>query len=314
LTRLLAAVTVGLFVWVTAESVAGRPLTIKIERRNRRRADRQVWLSQAGAGVTPRQFWAVCIVIASTTFVILFALDRTVVVAAVPSIGAGALPYSYWGVERRKKANARLEAWPDALRNITGGLLAGIANLHDALEELAVSGPDPLRAPFARYCRLVGRGVNDHQALEAIRAELADPVSDSVILNLELAATEGTEVAISVLSDLTSQITGDLELAEKVRTVQTQSRIAGWAVFVLPYALLVFLCASQPFYRQFFATSAGLIIVVVGAVLSITGFFLVRRLAKPIATQDRIFARNEHARVTGDNGPAQIGPSNGSSR
>lgn len=293
--RLLAVLAVALLVWVTMEGLAGRPVRFRISRRRPRVSDRQVWLSQAGAAVTPRQFWAVCAATAAATFVVLFALDRTLVVALVPAIGAGALPYAYWGLERRKRANARFEAWPDALRHITGGLVAGIANLHDALEELAVSGPDALQAPFARYSRLVGRGVSDRQALEAIRAELADPVSDSVILNLELAASEGTDVAISVLSDLTAQITGDLELAEKVRTVQTQSRIAGWAVFVLPYALLVFLCASQPFYRQFFASSAGLVIVMIGAAMSITGFFIVRRLAKPIATHERIFASDQAA-------------------
>jgi tight adherence protein B len=255
--------------------------------------------------VTPRQFWVVCLATSAVTFLVLFVVDRAVVVAAVPAIGAGALPYAYWSVERHKRANGRTEAWPDALRHITGGLLAGISNLHDALEELGVSGPEPLRAPFARYSRLVARGVSDRQALEAIRAELADPVSDSVILNLELAASEGTDLAISVLGDLTSQITGDLELAEKIRTLQTQSRIAGWAVFVLPYALLVFLCATQPFYREFFATSAGLLIVLLGAAMSVIGFFIVRRLAKPVATQERIFARDEFG--AGEEGTPRAG-------
>jgi hypothetical protein len=124
---------------------------------------------------------------------------------------------------------------------------------------------------------------------------LADPVSDAVILNLELAALEGTEVALRVLGDLASQITADLELAEKVRTIQTQSRIAGWAVFVLPYALLVFLCASQPLYRQFFGSSIGLLVVLLGAAMSLIGFTAVRKLSKPIAPHERIFAGSEPA-------------------
>lgn len=290
MTPLLAAAAVGVFVWATMEALAGRPVTLKRRAARRRRGhDRQVWLSQAGAAVTPRQFWAVSAATAITTFLLLFAIDRTFVVAAVPAFGAAALPYAYWGIERSKRATARFQAWPDALRLVSGGLQAGVANLHDALEELASSGPEALRPPFARYVRLVNRGVTYRQALEAIRAELADPVSDSVLLNLELAAAEGTEVALGVLGDLGSQITGDLELAEKVRTVQTQSRIASWAVFILPYALLVFLCASQPFYRQFFGSTGGLFVVVCGATLSLIGFTLVRKLAKPVATQERIF-------------------------
>lgn len=295
MTRLLAALATGVFVWCGVEALAGHAVVAPRRPRVRRRRDRQVWLSQAGAAVTPRQFWAVSAATAAFTFLLLFALDRAVVVAAVPAVGIGALPYAYWSVERHKRANARFQAWPDALRNVAGGLMAGIATLHDALEELAVSGPPPLRAPFARYSRLVGRGVGEEQALEAIRAELADPVSDAVILNLELAASEGTEVALSVLHDLCTQITGDLELAEKVRTVQTQSRIASWAVFVMPYALLVFLCATQTFYRQFFSTSAGLFVVLAGSAMSVVGFVAVRRLASPISPHLRIFTASELA-------------------
>ena len=47
--RLLAAVTVGLFVWASMEALAGRTLNLKRTGSRRRRAARQVWLSQAGA-------------------------------------------------------------------------------------------------------------------------------------------------------------------------------------------------------------------------------------------------------------------------
>ena len=287
--RLLAALTVGLLVWATMEALAGRPFTVKRGRAHGRRAARQVWLSQAGAAVTPAQFWAVCAATAAATFVVLYAIDRTFIVALVPGVGAGVVPYGYWSLERQKRANARFQAWPDALRLVTGGLQAGIATLHEALEELSVSGPEALRPPMARYVRLVGRGVTPAQALEAVRAELADPVSDPVLLTLALAAQEGTAVAVEVLSDLGAQITGDLELAERVRTEQTQSRIAAWGVFVLPYGLLVLLCAVEGFYRDFYSQPAGLAVVLVGAVMSVTGLVIVRRLAKPIAATQRVF-------------------------
>ena len=291
--RLLAAVTVGLFVWAGMEALAGRTVHLKRTAGRRRRAARQVWLSQAGAAVTPAQFWAVCAATAAMTFVVLYAVDRTVIVALLPALGAGALPYGYWSFERQKRANDRFQAWPDALRLITGGLQAGIATLHEALEELSVSGPEALRPPMARYVRLVSRGISPSQALEAVRAELADPVSDPVLLTLELAAQEGTAIAVEVLSDLGTQITGDLELAERVRTEQTQSRIAAWGVFVLPYGLLVLLCSLEAFYRDFYSQAAGLAVVAVGAVMSLTGFVMVRRLVKPIAASQRVFVPDQ---------------------
>jgi len=247
-----------------------------------------VWLSQPGAAVTPAQFWAVSAGLGAAAFVVFYALDRAAIVALVPALAVGAIPYGYWGAQRGRRANARAEAWPDALRQVSGALGAGIATLHEALVELSISGPEPLWAPIARYVRLADR-VGSAAALEAVRAELADPVSDAVLLTFEVAAAEGTAVVLRVLDGLQRQVTGDLALVEKVRTLQTQSRIAGWASLIIPYALLVFLCATTVSYRQFYDTPIGLAIVIVGAGASTAGFTVIRRLARPIATTDRVF-------------------------
>jgi tight adherence protein B len=288
-------VLAGLFaagaVWLAAEAVAGRPLAWTRRAGGRRRRGgpgRQVWLSQAGAAVTPLQFWVVSAGLGGLAFLVLFALDRSTVVSLVPAVAVGAVPYGYWGSQRRRRANARAEAWPDGLRQVTGALAAGIATLHEALVELSVSGPEALRSPMARYVRLAER-VGSTAALEAVRAELADPVSDAVLLTFQLAVTEGTAVVLRVLEGLSGQVTADLALGEKIQTLQTQSRIAGWASLVIPYVLLVFLAATTVSYRQFYDTPAGVVIVAVGAAASASGFVILRRLARPIGTTERIF-------------------------
>jgi len=286
----VAALTVAAAVWLTAETLAGRGISAwpGPRPRSRRGPSRQVWLSQAGAAVTPGQFWAISTGVAAGVFVLLFAIDQTLVVAALPAVAAGALPYAYWAALRRKAAAARFEAWPDALRFVIGRLGAGISTLHEALEALSDSGPEALRAPMGRYVRLSAR-VGIRPALEAVRAELADPVSDPVLLTFGIAAEEGSEQVVRILSNLGSQIAGDLALAEKITTLQTQSRVATWAVFVLPYLLLVFLCGTQGFYRAFFSSALGYAVVLGGAAMSTVGFFLARRLARPIATTERVF-------------------------
>lgn len=289
----LAAICAAGCVWLAAETFAGRPPSWPRRsqpRRHRQTVSRQVWLSQAGATVTPTQFWAVSAALAAVVYLLLFALDRTVIVAALPALGVGAVPYAYWSAQRRRRAAARLEAWPDALRHVSGALKAGIATLHEALVELSVVGPEPLRAPMARYVRLADR-VGSLAALEAVRAELADPVSDSVLLTFETASAEGTTMVLKVLDGLLSQISGDLALAEKIRTLQTQSRLAAWASLVIPYLLLVFLCATTVSFRHFYDSALGILIVVVGGLASAGGFAITRRLARPIATTERIFVQ-----------------------
>ena len=256
----------------------------------------QGWLSQAGAAVTPTQFWAVSAGVGLTTFVLLMAVSRTPVVAALPALGAAAAPYGYWSVQRRKQAVARSAAWPDGLRYLVGVLGAGISTLHDALADLAQSGPEPLRAPMSRYVRMSAR-VGDRQALEAVRSELSDPVSDPVLLAFGGAVEEGTETVLRILRDLSSQITADIQLAEKIHTLQTESRAATWGCFAVPYAVLVFLCAGNEAYRQFFSRPGGLAIVLLGSAMSVIGLLASRRLVRPVATTERVFAADGGAWV-----------------
>ena len=244
---LVAALLAGVFTWISAKRLTGGDTSLagpQTERstlgrhKNGQRSHRdnfQVWLSQAGAAVTPGQFWAVSVGVGVIAFVLLLAISGTFVVSALPAAAVAATPYAYWSGQRRKQAAARSAAWPDALRYLVGVLGAGVATLHDALVELARSGPEPLRPPISRYVRMSAR-VGDRQALEAVRADLADPISDPVLLAFEGAVEEGTDTVLRVLADLSAQITSDLQLAEKIRTLQTQitRRYVGLFCVALP--------------------------------------------------------------------------------
>jgi Flp pilus assembly protein TadB len=222
------------------------------------------------------------------TFVAVAALDRAPAVAIMPALAATLAPLGYWSAQRRRKTAARLAAWPEALRQVSGRLQAGISTLHEALDGLAVGGPAALQPPMARYVRLSNR-IGQRAALEAVRSELADPISDPILLTFEMAAEEGTDQVLRILDDLTRQIEGDLQLAERITTLQTQSRLATWAVFAVPYLLLVFLCATQAFYRAFFSGPTGVAVMLAGIVLSGTGLWIARRLGRPIPTTQRVF-------------------------
>lgn len=301
--KLVAAIFLGAVAWTVARRLTAGGAGVGAQdreamrrllfgSRRRSRGDRgsfQVWLSQAGAAVTPTQFWVVSAGVGAVGFILVLAVSRTAVVSALPAVAAAAAPYSYWSAQRCKQAAARSEAWPDALRYLVGALGAGITTLHDGLEELARSGPVPLRAPMARYVRMSAR-LGDRQALEAVRAELADPISDPVLLAFSGAIEEGTETVLRVLADLGSQITADVQMAEKIRTIQTQSRVANWGCFALPYVVLVFLCSTNPEYRRFFSQPVGLVLVVLGSAMSAFGLAASRRLVRPIAATERVFA------------------------
>ena len=84
--------------------------------------------------------------------------------------------------------------------------------------------------------------------------------------------------------------------------------MAAWASLVIPYVLLIFLCARTAAYRSFYSSGAGLAVVIVGAAGSVSGFFLVRRLARPVATTERVFTGPGGRPAAGSVGVTVISP------
>ena len=122
-----------------------------------------------------------------------------------------------------------------------------------------------------------------------MRQELADPVSDQVLLTLEQAVTEGTETVLRTLQVLLEQTTSDIALQDKIRTAGTNLRVASWLGLMAPMFTLVLFCTVSPQYRAFFSTATGVVIVLLGAAVDFMGLMMSRRLARSVATVQRVF-------------------------
>lgn len=287
--NLVAAVLAAVAVWYVAETVQGRRHDFLRRAKARpTRTGRQIWLSQAGAAVTSGQFVAVSIGVGLMLAVTLLAISRTAVVALIGFVAGGCTPYAYWSARRRQNTAARAMAWPDALRHVIGALSSGTSTLHASLVDLVHAGPQPLRAPMARYARRSGQ-IGSLSALEAVRAELADPVSDQVLLTFAQAASEGTNTVLRTLELLLDQTNGDIALQERVRTAGTQLRLASWIAFVAPLFVLLLFCTVSSQYRLFFSGAEGILLVMIGTTVDMAGLMVTRRLTRTVPTTQRIF-------------------------
>jgi hypothetical protein len=148
---------------------------------------------------------------------------------------------------------------------------------------------------MARYARRSGQ-IGSLSALEAVRTELADPVSDQVLLTFAQAASEGTQTVLRALELLLDQTNGDIALQDKVRTAGTQLLLASWTGFVAPLLVLLLFCTVSPQYRAFFSGAEGIILVIGGATVDVLGLLTTRRLAHTVPTTQRIFTEVVQAR------------------
>lgn len=275
--RLLIAVLTAVATGGLAAAGLGMLPPVRSRRRRRRRAHSE-WLIQAGVSTTPAQFWATSVAAGLLTLLAVTLLTGSWAVAAVPSMLVAMLPRLYFGTQRRRRMGEVRQAWPDGLRDLVASISAG-RSLSRAVEELAATGPLPLRRAFASF-PFLARSLGVVPALETIRDNLADPTTDRVIEVLIVAHERGGVIVPEILRDLAEATARDVWAAEEVDTDALEHKINARAVFVLPWLVLIAMTVRPGPFRDFYATSLGLAVIVVGGVLSLSGSILVSRLGR----------------------------------
>lgn len=287
--RLAAGLVAGMFVYLSIGTMVGITPTWLVRTSDRPRvgASWRAWLHQADADVTPAQFVGVSLGLGVAVGTAVALLIGVPAIGAVAAMMACAIPQLVFSRRRQTLVRARLAAWPDALRDIITHLRSSLS-MHASLGELGRSGPPPLRPYFNRYAGLAG-ALDHRTALQVVREDLADPLSDRAIEVLLVSFDQGSSVVIDILDDLAASAAEDLRLLDEIETLQLETKLEARGAAVLPFVVLAMLCLFTPGYRSFYATSAGWVVVVLGAVMSVGGLAFISRLGR-VPTEDRILA------------------------
>lgn len=287
--RLFAALAAGLLVYLVIGILIGvSPRWLERQNTGRRSGARwQDWLNQAGVDVTPIQFVLVSLSAATMIAAVVFGVTGVAPLGAVAGGLTLLMPRSAYAKRRRELTKSRLGAWPDALRDISAHLRSAMS-VHASLCEVGRSGPEPLRPYFSRYAGLAV-ALDYKSALEVVREDLADPMSDRIVEVLLLAFDQGSSVVIDVLDELAMSSTLDLRLLEEVETAQLETKLEARGATLMPFAVLGLLCATTDGYRDFYASSAGWLVVSIGGLLAGLGLLVISRLGQ-IPSEERILA------------------------
>lgn len=286
--RMLASMSTAMFVVLVIGLATG-----VLSRRRAHRAtirpqvsERQQWLLQAGLGLTPQQFVLASIGSGVLAFVVLLLITGLPVVSLAPAVLLAFLPRLYFGRAREQRMTEVQRAWPDGLRDVVASISSGMS-LQRSIEQLVVSGPEPLREAFARF-PFLARTLGMRSALEIVKEELADPTSDRVIEVLILAHQKGGAMVPEILRDLATATTRDVWTLEEIQTQQLEQKINARAVFVLPWLVLIAVTMRQGPFRDFYLSRPGALVVIAGAALSALGIWLVSRLGEE-PSEPRVF-------------------------
>lgn len=199
-------------------------------------------------------------------------------VALVAAAAGAAAPFTWLRGRARRLRRSRRALWSDVCDLLISSARAGMS-LPDAVAALATSGPPPLRPAFDRFrVDMAASGHFDSSALR-LKAALADPVADRIIETLRMARQVGGTELTAVLRALSASVRADATLRAEVEARQSWVRGAAVVGVVAPWIVLGLL-ALRPEGASAYASPAGVVVVIIGAVVSLGAYRLTIRIGR----------------------------------
>lgn len=179
---------------------------------------------------------------------------------------------------RRDRARARRQAWPDCLHAVSSAVLSG-HSLQSALLSMGDEGPHALRDFWKRYRRLSSM-LDTVTALETLRAEVADPFVDRVVEVLIAAQGLGPVGTIDILNELAESAADDIQFEMQVASANLEQKINSRVVAIVPSLALFVMVWTNDGAQDFYSSTPGVIVAIVGSVIIAAGIVVIDRLGR----------------------------------
>lgn len=236
-------------------------------------------LARAGLGhVSPSSFVTLCVVTGAVAALAMGIVTRTPPVALVFGVMGGYLPVVVVASRARRRQRDFAEVWPEAVDNLASAVRAGLS-LPDALGQLSVRGPEPLRPSFAAFAldyQVTGRF---GECLDRLKDRLADPVGDRVVEGLRVAREVGGGELGRLLRNLSGYLRDEARTRSELEARQAWT-VNGARLAVAAPWLVLLLMSFQPSVIRRYASPTGTVVLVVSAASCVVAYRLMMRIGR----------------------------------
>ena len=236
-------------------------------------------LDNAGlSGTSPSGVVAVCVSLALMTGVTIQVISRTEPVAIAFAAMSGYLPVAVLKGRARRRQRDLADVWPEAVDNLASAVRAGMS-LAEALAQLGVRGPEPLRPPFVAFAtdyQVTGRFGD---SLDRLKERLSDPVGDRVIEALRVAREVGGGELGRLLRSLSGYLREDARTRSELESRQAWTVNGARLAVAAPWLVLLMLCFQHEVISRY-ASPAGVVVLGIGAGACLVAYRLMVRIGR----------------------------------
>lgn len=236
-------------------------------------------LVQAGAPtVTPSALLVTSGMLGLLTFATVTALTGSPPIAVCFAVIVAGAPTLVVRARARRRRTELRTVWPEVLDDLASAIRAGLS-LPEALIALGERGPEEVRTEFRLFAedyRATGRFVD---ALEALKARLADPVADRIVEALRLTREVGGTDLGRLLRTLARMIRDDLRTRGELEARQSWT-VAGARLAVAAPWVVLLLLSTRPETAQAYNSALGVVVLAAGAGCSALAYVLMVRIGR----------------------------------
>lgn len=246
------------------------------------RASRELLAAAGIEGVTPATFIGMCLLTGFGAFTLMLIVSKAWPIGlAFGAIAVGA-PIALVRSRARKRRVEFRELWPDVVDNIASAVRAGLS-LSEALTQIGERGPEPLREPFRRFAADYSSTGRFSDALDRLKARLADPVGDRVIEALRIAREVGGGDLGRLLRSLSMFLREDARTRSELEARQSWTVNGARVAVAAPWLVLLMLSLKGDVIERY-NSLAGAVLLGIGAGLCVLAYRLmlyIGRLPEP---------------------------------
>jgi tight adherence protein B len=225
------------------------------------------------------------IVSAVVTFIV-FLWTSSIVISFPFTFFSGVVSWKILRNRSLRVENQLLEVWPEVTDHLISALHSGMS-LSEALVGLSTRGPIAVRPYFCSFHETLLRTGDFSGAVETLRDRFSSHGSDQIFEAIFLAKSLGGSELLQVFRTLGDFLRQDLAVRKEIEIKHGWIKSSAHLSSAAPWLLLLLL-SSQPSTAKAFNQPSGVLILLLGLILTGVAYFWMGKLGK-LPSSARVF-------------------------
>jgi tight adherence protein B len=212
------------------------------------------------------------------TLAIVFIISTSIVISSIFAGLAATASVIYSKKSQNKRIAAITSAWPDVIDHLISGIQSGLS-ISETLIGLSTRGPLVLRENFAEFGERMKVDGDFSAALFRLKVQCGQHGSDQIFEAIAISKSLGGNELLNILRTVGTFLRQDLALRREIEVKHGWIKNSAHLSAAAPWLLLLLL-SSQPSTAQAFSTSAGILILIYGVLMTLIAYVWMDRLGR----------------------------------